>query len=123
LYGAEDNELTLFIDLPMDETSDLIINVYDPDISGSKDWRTDSTNEWDTITEFSVYGDSLLDKKEFGADSQYNRRYFKFGPYSKSKGKKVGNNYRFKVVVKGIKGDDANLFRFNILPASAQSFS
>ena len=122
LLGAEDNELTLFIDVPDTESSDLTIDVYDPDTGSHKDFRTDSSNEWDTVTEFSVYGSSLLDKKEFG-EGEYNRRYYRFGPYAKSKGKKVGSNYRFKVIAKGLRGDDANLFRFRIFPATAESFS
>ena len=54
LLGAEDNEFTLFIDVPKREISDLTIEVYDPDTGSHKDFRTDSTNLWDTLTGFSI---------------------------------------------------------------------
>jgi len=65
----------------------------------------------------------LLDKKTFGADVQYNKQYYQFGPYKKTDGKKVGDMYRFKLVAKGLSGDDENLFNVHISPNSAESFS
>lgn len=122
LLGEEDNELTLFIDLPKDESADLTIEVYDPDTGSHKDFRTDSTNNWNTVTEFSVYGEKELASKEFGY-GEYNRAFYMFGPYNKEQGEELESAYRFKVVAKGIEGDDANLFRFRILPDSAECFS
>ncbi|MDP8297062.1 MAG: PKD domain-containing protein [Candidatus Orphnella occulta] len=122
LLGAEDNEFTLFIDVPKREISDLTIEVYDPDTGSHKDFRTDSTNLWDTVTGFSIYGDDLIASREFGS-GEYNRAFYMFGPYSKTQGQEMENAYRFKVVVKGLSGDDANLFRFRILPDSAECFS
>ncbi len=122
LLGAEDNEFTLFIDVPKDESEELTIQVYDPDTGSHKDFRTNSKNDWDTVTEFSIYGKTMLASREFGY-GEYNRRFYMFGPYNKSQGEELEDAYRFKVIVKGIKGDDANLFRFSILPDSAQCFS
>jgi large repetitive protein len=122
LLGADDNELNLFIDMPAEETSDLEIYVYDPDTGGSHDWRTDPSNPWDTVTEFSVYGKALIEKKEFG-EGEYNRAYYRFGPYKKEQGQAISDSYRFKVTAKGIRGDDANLIRFRIVPNSADVFS
>ncbi|MDD5504905.1 MAG: PKD domain-containing protein [Candidatus Omnitrophica bacterium] len=122
LLGADDHELTLYVDVPSSETSDVAIEVFDPDTGSHHDFRTDSSNTWDTVTEFSVFGKDLLDKKEFGAQD-YNKAYYKFGPYSADKGQAVSNFYRFKIVAKGVKGDDANLFRFRIMPDSANVYS
>lgn len=122
LLGAEDNEFTLFIDIPKDEKEQLTIEVYDPDTGSHKDFRTGPSNEWDTITEFSVFGRGLLAKKEFGYGA-HNRAFYMFGPYNKEEGKDIGSAYRFKIVAKGLMGDDANLFRFRILPESAECFS
>jgi len=122
LLGAEDHELTLFIDVPEQETRDVTIKVYDPDTGSHKDYREDPLNSWDTVTEFSVYGNKLLTQERFGKDS-YNRKYYKFGPYQKTQGEKVGNKYRFRITAKAQKGDDANLFRFLVEPDSADIFS
>jgi large repetitive protein len=122
LLGADDNELTIYIDIPSQETADLIIDLYDPDTGGSHDWRTDPSNPWDTVTEFSVYGKALIEKKEFG-EGEYNRRYYRFGPYNKEQGEARTGAYRFRVTAKGVSGDDANLFRYRISPRSAEVFS
>ena len=123
LLGAEDNEFILTIDVPSEEKSDIVIDVYDPDTGGNHDFRTDPSNPWNTVTEFSIYGKSLIEKKEFG-ESQYNRTYYRFGPYSKEQGEALSTGgYRFEVVVKGIQGDDANLFRFRVTPDSADIYS
>jgi len=121
--GAEDNELILYIDVPEAEYNDILISVYDPDTGGKRDLRTSNDNPWDTVTGFAVWGEELLDKEEFGAEEDYNQKYFKFGPYSKTQGEKIDNFYRFRVVVKALKGDDENLFKFKISPESAEAFS
>jgi PKD repeat protein len=120
--GAEDHELTLFIDVPQEEIADVVIGIYDPNTGGMRDWRSSQANIWNTTTEFTVHGAKLLDKEEFGEEG-YDRRYFQFGPYSKTQGKKTNGFYRFKLEVKATAGDDANLFKVKISPDSAQSFS
>jgi large repetitive protein len=123
LLGADDGELTVFIDVSAQETSDVSIHVYDPDTGGGHDFRSDRSNPWNTVTEFSVYGKSLIEKKRFGEDPTYDRRWYRFGPYKKEQGQIVDNAYRFKITAKGIEGDDANLFRYRISPRSAEIFS
>ncbi|MBL7081597.1 MAG: PKD domain-containing protein [Candidatus Omnitrophica bacterium] len=121
-YGAEDHELVLFVDLSEEETRNVVIAVYDPNTGGRKDWRENTANPWDTLTEFAVYGNKLLDKEQFGEEG-YDREYFQFGPYSKEQGEKVDNFYRFRLEVKAIQGDDANLFKVKISPDSSEAFS
>ncbi|MBN3039820.1 MAG: PKD domain-containing protein [Candidatus Omnitrophica bacterium] len=121
LMGADDNQFSLYIDVPEEEVNDLVISVFDPDTYGRRDWPAHSRNGWNTVTKFSIYGESLLDEKEFSTEGDYD--YFDFGPYDKNKGKNIGGFYRFRVDVQGLKGDDANLFKFKISPESAESFS
>ena len=64
LMGAEDHVLELFIEVPAQESRPVVISVFDPDTSGKKDWRTDPIlNEWNTATEFTVYGSKKLDSQ------------------------------------------------------------
>jgi len=120
-FGAEDNELVLYIDVPEDEFDNVVISVFDPDTSGMKDLKEAFYDDWNTVTEFAVYGDELLDKNSF--DKEYDYKYFKFGPYDKTKGKKVDDMYRFRLEAIGIEGNDVNLFKVKISPESAEVFS
>jgi large repetitive protein len=121
LMGAEDSKLELVIDVPVDGSDDVVIGVFDPNTGGKKDWKK-PTSEWNTTTKFSVYGAGLLDSEEFG-EFGYDGEYYNFGPYPKTKGKKIGNFYRFKLVAEGVSGDDQNLFKVRVLPNSAEVFS
>jgi PKD repeat protein len=122
LMGKEaGNKMEIFIDVPAAEPGDVLISVFDPNTGGKNDWKKPN-NEWDTTCEFATYGKELLDKKEFSADPQYDHRYYTFGPYSKDKGEKVGDHYRFRLVATGLSGDDQNLFKVRITPESAESF-
>jgi PKD repeat protein len=121
LMGAEGDTFELYVDVPASSSDDLVIQVYDPDTSGKKDWRKDpGTNEWDTTTEFSIVGASTLDTKTF--TTEYDQAYYQFGPYKKEQGEKVGSNYRFKLVARTTSGDDENLFKVRIQPEHAESF-
>ena len=122
LYGAEDSELVLHIDVPKTEESQVLLSVYDPDVGGKLDWRTYPENPWDTISEFSVSGASTLDTRKF-QPGEYDRKYYTFGPYSKDQGEDVGDAFRFTLTAKGLQGDDANLFKVRISPDSARAFS
>jgi len=123
-YGAEDNELELYIEVPSAESQKLTIGIYDPDAGDTRDWKENSANKWDTVTEFSVYsGSKKLDSKQFGRDKAYDRKYYTFGPYDISEGEEIQRRRRFKLMVKGIRGDDANLFSIRISPDTAQSFA
>ncbi len=120
--GAEDNELTIYFEIPRTETQDISISVFDPNTGGKKDWRTSSQNPWDTVTEFSLYGRKLIHKKKF-YDKELDKDFYTFGPYSKLLGEKTGDFYRFKLVAKGLSGDDENLFKVKIEPDSIKSYS
>ena len=106
LMGAEgEHTLELYVDVPESASDEVWINIFDPDTSGKRDWRKDpGTNEWDTETEFTVFGKDKLDSKTFTTEGD--ESYHRFGPYSKEKGEKVDGAYRFKLVAKGTKGDD-----------------
>lgn len=124
--GAEaDHELTFYIDVPEYETKDIVISVFDPDTGGNRDFRARFQDPWDTVTEFSVYGEGnkILDSQKFGSEKDYDKKYFQFGPYSKTQGQKIGNSYRFRLDAKAISGDDGNLFSLRISPDSTEVFS
>ncbi len=119
--GAEDSEQVLIIDVPATEPGKVTIGVYDPDTGGKEDWKVPN-NEWDTECEFAVYGRNMLDKKVFGQNDIYDQEIYTFGPYDKTQGEKKGDFYRFKLVVKGLSGDDQNMFKVMISPEGSEAF-
>ncbi|MFH0913599.1 MAG: PKD domain-containing protein, partial [Candidatus Omnitrophota bacterium] len=124
--GAEEGTVVLYIDVPQNAEGDVVLGIYDPDTGGALD-STETVRDvrWDTTTEFAVYGrnEELLGKEKFSETKEYDRKYYYFGPYAKDKGEKVGNNYRFKLAVRTLTGDDENLFNVMIWPAVSEAFS
>jgi len=131
LAGAEDNVMEIVIDVPSNELSSVIIEVYDPDTGNFFDWREPiyevnfkpTLNEWNTTCRFEFYGKDLLDSVELNLSREWDRKWYRFGPYDKNQGKKIDGYYRFRLVATGISGNDQNLFRVRISPESAQSYS
>lgn len=118
-YGAYTGDFTLYVEVPDTLAKEVSFKIIDPGTSGKHD---DIYKDWNTETEFSVYGDVLLDKKSFlGEENE--AAEFQFGPYPTNKGEHIGNKYRFKLVVKAIKGDDANLFAVEVSPEESESYT
>jgi large repetitive protein len=131
LAGAEDSRMEIVIDVPYNELSSLTVDVYDPDTGNFFDWREPiyetnfkpTLNEWNTKCRFELFGEKLLDSTDFDLSPEWDRRWYRFGPYDKSDGERVGDYYRFRLVATGLKGDDQNLFRVRIYPETAESHS
>ncbi|MCX5707901.1 MAG: PKD domain-containing protein [Candidatus Omnitrophica bacterium] len=120
----------IYFDVPENQASGFIIDVFDPDTGGKLDQKDPGKENWETIFQFAVYGkeDGLLAKKSFSDSVEYDRAYYRFGPYPKEMGSKIKGFYRFKLVVSPIetlilKGDDLNLFRVRVYPEDVKAFS
>ncbi|MCM8762974.1 MAG: PKD domain-containing protein [Candidatus Omnitrophica bacterium] len=118
-FGAYTGEMSLFIDVPATVNKEVIIKIIDPDTCGKLD---DIYKECNTEIEFSIYGKEFLERKSFG-EGETDIPSYQFGPYPLDKGMLVEGKYRFKIVAKPIKGDDANLFAFQISPEEAEVFT
>ncbi len=119
-----------FFDVPESQIPGLTVDIFDPDTGGSLDQKDPNNQNWETIFQFAVYGKegALLDKKRFGESPDYDRSYYRFGPYPKEMGHKIGEVYRFKLVVSPVKtfilkGDDLNLFGIRVSPDDVEAFS
>jgi large repetitive protein len=120
----------IYFDVPENQTAGLTIDIFDPDTGGSLDQKDPGRDKWETIFQFALYGkdDGLLAKKSFSDSQDYDRAYYRFGPYSKEMGTKIRGFYRFKLVASPIetlilKGDDLNLFRVRVYPEDVLAFS
>ena len=114
LTGAEDFEQLLHIDIPADAQDIVKIGIGDPDTGGDIDARESDFNPWDTVTEITLYGSKgILYEKQFG-EGEYNNEFYYFDSLSKTDGVKIGEFYRFILVLTAISGDDANLFKVEV---------
>lgn len=123
--GAGDAySMELYVDVPETYSGEVMIAVYDPDTGGFRDMKAIGQKKWDTVTEYSVYGadDKELGMQKVGEDANFDRNYLQFGPYPVKDGQKTGNSYRFKLAVKGVEGQDENLFYVKVSPDNAEVF-
>ncbi len=121
-----------FFRIPFSYKDPFFIRVFDPDTGGAFD---EQKSDFNTIIRFSIYGGNgawsdkdarsvhpagnyasgnLLDSKSFGNDQQYDQKWYTFGPFNPMEGESSDelNGYVFKIIAKGIKGDDGNLYRY-----------
>ena len=135
-WGDDDFSQTFFIAIPPDFKDKFYIRVFDPDIGGEND---EQKGVWDTRMLYSIYGGrgvdpeknpesrgiqptggyksgTLLASKIFGADPQYDNKYYTFGPFIATQGdmNEKWNKFMFKIICDGISGDDGNLYKYFI---------
>ncbi|QKG53319.1 hypothetical protein [Hymenobacter sp. BRD67] len=132
--GDDDFTQTFFFLVPAAERRPIYIRVFDPDCGGQLDAKV---GEFNTRTEFSLYGGPgthsakgatdprpaspagppsgrLIKQQTFGVEPAYDGGYFTFGPLNPLEGELVEQfqGYVYKVVVRGVSGNDGNLYRF-----------
>ena len=133
-FGDDDFTQTFFFLVPATERRPFYIRVFDPDCGGTLDAKVGAFN---TRTEFSVYGGpgthsgkgavdprptspaapptgQLIKRLTYGVDPAVDGTYVNFGPLNPLEGELVKQfeGYVFKVVVRGLSGNDGNLYSF-----------
>lgn len=131
-WGDDDFCQIFFFMVPKTHNVPFYIRVFDPDTGGELD---EQKGEFNTTVKFSVYGGkgswsdpdaksvdpkgnfesgSLLDSKLFDNNSKYDQKWYTFGPFNALEGEfsEELNGYIFKVIAKGISGDDGNLYQY-----------
>ncbi|MBR8536592.1 hypothetical protein KDU71_13540 [Carboxylicivirga sediminis] len=130
----------IFFTVPKNHTAPIYIQVYDPDCGGEND---EIQGEWDTETSFSIYGGkgscsskdaqtlnldgnydegTLLASKTFGNESEYDGKWYTFGPINPSEGEYLPEEggHVFKVIVEGVSGDDGNMYQLYMSKSEQQ---
>ncbi len=131
-WGDDDFCQIFFFVVPTSHTAPFYIRVFDPDTGGELDEMKGSFN---TTIQYSIYGGTgawsdtdaknenpvgnfesgnLLASRSFGKDSRFDQQWYTFGPFNQREGEfseKIGG-FVFKVIAKGIEGDDGNLYRY-----------
>lgn len=130
-WGDDDFNQIFFISVP-EGSKDFYIWLFDPDCGGKID---EINKKWNTQTLFELFGGKgaythadakspnptsglnsgqSLKKEIYAKSSKTDNKWVKWGPFKSYQGEKVGKNRIFKLVVKGISGDDGNLFQFDV---------
>lgn len=131
-WGDDDFCQIFFCLIPSSQTEPVYIRIFDPETGGDLD---EVKGEFNTVTDFSVYGGNgcwsdtsgqtfnktenyksgyLMTSKSFGTDTKYDKKWFSLGPFNPSEGEYIqtlGGNV-FKIIAKGVSGDDGNLYKF-----------
>lgn len=130
-WGDDDFCQIFFLLVPNNQTKPVYIRVFDPETTGHYD---ELKGDFNTKVEFSVYGGRgcwtnddakgidpvgnyesgmLLASKTFSNEEKYNNNWYTFGPFNPFEGEyveKFGARV-FKIIAKGISGDDGNLYK------------
>ena len=131
-WGDDDFCQVFFFVVPELHTAPFYIRLFDPDTGGELDEMKGSFN---TTIKYSIYGGkgawshtdaknedpegnfesgNLLVSRSFGKDEAFDQQWYTFGPFNQSEGEfsAIMGGYVFKVIAKGIDGDDGNLYRY-----------
>ena len=131
-WGDDDFSQVYFFVIPKDVNQQIFIKVFDPNVGGKHD---EARGDYDSRTRFEVYGgrntitpkaakspdpipgyDSgvLMDSKTFNDSPTYDDKWYTFGPYNPKEGELAPEfgGYVFKIIAKGLTGDDGNLYRY-----------
>lgn len=140
-WGDYDFCQIFFFRIPLTYSEPFYIRVFDPDTGGSLDEQKGAFN---TTIRFSIYGGkgawiekdaesvdpigkfesgNLLDSKSFDNNPKYDLSWYTFGPFNPLEGElsEKLNGYIFKVIAKGISGDDGNLYRYFLSTESKEN--
>jgi large repetitive protein len=148
--GDDDFQQVIFFRVQEKFSDSLYVRIFDIDCGGDLDLNF---GVWNTEMRFDLYGgegayspSSLKNAKPDGADitagrslassvfgenKELNNSWYNFAHVSPMDGEKIGDSFYFKLVVQGVKGNDANAFdirlstsaTMNTTPAEISMFS
>jgi hypothetical protein len=131
-WGDDDFCQIFFFMIPASHTEPFYIRVFDPDTGGELD---EMKGDFNTTVKYSVYGGAgtwdnddaknvdpvgnyesgnLLGSRSFTQSGKFDQEWYTFGPFNQKEGEysEKLKGYVFKVIAKGINGDDGNLYKY-----------
>jgi PKD repeat protein len=149
--GDDDFQQIVFIQIPEAITDSLYLRIFDLDCAGDLDLRFGDA--WDTETRFALYGGvgafsaptaqspfprpddltagALIAEDLAGENPLRNNEWYNLARFLPSRGEKINGAYFFKLVIRGMNGNDANVFDVRVSlsenqnrpPAAARLFT
>jgi len=140
-WGDDDFCQIFFFVIPKTHTQPVYFRIFDPDTGGEID---EPKGEFNTTIKFSVYGGKgtwsaeeaksvdpvgkfesgiLFDSRSFDNNPKYDQAWFTFGPFNPLEGEfsEELNGNVFKIIAKGISGDDGNLYKYYMSTDAGQN--
>ncbi len=126
--GDDDFIQVLLVRVPKGTSGKLYLRLYDPEVGGNVDERF---GDWNTRTRFELYGGEgamspglaaaspsaealasgkLIVSREFGEDPLLDRQWITLATLDPQQGDEQPDAYLFKLVVRGVSGNDGNVF-------------
>lgn len=139
-WGDDDHTQIFFFTIPTNHTTPVFIRVFDPGVGGTID---ENRGGFNSKTSFTLYGTGCYSKKDeenkdpvgnykggkmlftktFGGEATYDGKWYTFGPVNPIEGQKVPElgGYVFKLIARGVAGDDGNLYRYFLSTSAKQN--
>ena len=120
--GDDDHQEVVYLRVPKGAPDPLYLHVFDPDVGGTLD---EPTNDWNTRTRFVVMGAAAPDGSDakplaeasFGESAETDAAWHRLAQLSPTQGEPQEDAYLFRVEVRGLEGDDGNLFDLELSAA------
>ncbi len=142
-WGDDDYIQVFFFVIPKEYRRPVFFRIFDPNTDGEHD---EVNGDFNTRMEYSIYGGkgayshedaqnidpvgnydagNLLARRVFGDDPEYDNKWYSFGPFNPTEGEFIEkfNAYLFKIIVRGIEGNDGNLYRFFISSSARENIA
>jgi len=139
--GDDDFKQIIFLQIPEGVTDSLYLRLFDMDCGNEHDLALGG--HWDTQTSFALYGGAgvysaatmqspfpnpqdlsaglLIKSETIGENALRNNEWHTFARFLPSTGEKIGGYYYLKLVVQGMKGNDANVFDVRLSQSESQN--
>jgi len=139
--GDDDFKQIIFLQIPESVTDSLYLRIFDMDCGNAHDLALGGN--WDTQTRFALYGGAgvfsaptmqspfpnpqdlaagvVIKNEVFGENPLLNNEWQTFARFLPNAGEKVGGYYYLKLVVQGVKGNDANAFDVRLSQSDNQN--
>jgi hypothetical protein len=131
-WGDDDHVQTHFFVIPKSETAPVYIRIFDPGTGGKYDTKNGDFNTTCTYTLYAGNGvhsnkaardinpspgydqGKVIYSKTFGNTPELNGKWTSYGPINPSEGEysEEFGGYIFKMICKGISGDDGNAYKY-----------
>ncbi len=110
IEGDNDYEQEIIIRVPMRTKNTLYMRIFDPDVGGSLDDKYRWSWNTRTLFEFSGTDKTIIASEKFGVDPKKDKKWHTLARFNPNEGELQDEHYIFRLHVKGLAGDDGNVF-------------
>ncbi len=110
IEGDNDYQQEIVIRVPETVRDRLYLRIFDADVGGAWDAEFGFGKGFDSQTQFELYGAELLKSEIIAADKSKDNQWYAFARFEAKNGEHSDGCYIFRLRIKGLNGDDGNVF-------------